>query len=279
LKEIFINNRNITYNSINGIEFIQFNNLKKYESIISHGFTTRIGGVSTGECTSLNMGFNRKDTKENVLENYRRIAKVLNIDSMDMVLSKQVHDCKIKPVSEQDRGKGIFKESDLQGYDGLMTNKRQVALVTFYADCVPLLFFDPQKKVIAESHSGWRGTLKEIARETLISMNKEYGCKSEDIVAAVGPSIGKCCFEVGKEVYEEFKAKHNDIDMFCEWLNDDKLKIDLQDFIKRTMIGQGVLEENICMSGICTKCNNDIFFSHRGDGGKTGSLTAIMQLL
>ncbi|HEY9060412.1 MAG TPA: peptidoglycan editing factor PgeF [Pseudobacteroides sp.] len=279
MKEIFINNNNITYNSINGVEFIQFSNLKKYQSTISHGFTTRIGGVSTGECSSLNMGFNRKDTRENVLENYRRVAEVLNIDSRDMVLSKQVHDSKIKAVGEQDRGKGIFKESDIQGYDGLMTNERSVALVTFYADCVPLLFFDPQKKVIAESHSGWRGTLKEIAKETLISMNKEYGCLAQDIVAAVGPSIGKCCFEVGKEVYEEFKAKHNDIDIFCEWLNDEKLKIDLQGIIKRTMVGQGVREENICMSEICTKCNNDIFFSHRGDSGRTGSLTAIMQIL
>ncbi len=279
LKEIFERNENITYNSINGVEFIQFNNLKKHESIISHGFTTRIGGVSTGECSSLNMGFNRKDTRENVLENYRRVAQVLNIDCSNMVLSKQVHDSKIKTVDEEDRGKGIFKESDIYGYDGLMTNKRNVALVTFYADCVPLLFFDPEKKVIAESHSGWRGTLKEIAKETLISMNKEYGCRVEDIITAIGPSIGECCFEVGKEVYEEFKAKHHDIDIFCKWLNEDKLKIDLQSFIKRTMLKQGVREENICMSGICTKCNNDIFFSHRGDNGKTGSLTAIMQLL
>lgn len=279
MKEIFERNENITYNSINGVEFIQFNNLKKYESIISHGFTTRIGGVSTGECSSLNMGFNRKDTRENVLENYRRVAEVLNIDCSNMVLSKQVHDSKIKTVDEEDRGKGIFKESDIFGYDGLMTNKRNVALVTFYADCVPLLFFDPEKKVIAESHSGWRGTLKEIAKETVIAMHKEYGCRVEDIITAIGPSIGECCFEVGKEVYEEFKAKHHDIDVFCKWLNEDKLKIDLQSFIKRTMLKQGVREENICMSGICTKCNNDIFFSHRGDNGKTGSLTAIMQLL
>ena len=279
LSKIFQCNKNITYNSINGVEFVQFNNLKKYESIISHGFTTRIGGVSSGECSSLNMGFNRKDTRENVLENYRRAAAVLNIDCSNMVLSKQVHDSKIKLVNEKDRGKGIFKESDLYGYDGLMTDKRNVALVTFYADCVPLLFFDPEKKVIAGSHSGWRGTLKEIAKETINAMNKEYGCNAEDILAAIGPSIGECCFEVGKEVYDGFKAKHQDIDEYCTWLNDDKLKIDLQRFIKRTMLNQGVREENICISGICTKCNNDIFFSHRGDNGKTGSMTSIMQLL
>lgn len=279
LRKNFQYNKNITYNSINGVEIIQFNNLKKYESIISHGFTTRIGGVSTGECSSLNMGFNRNDTRENVLENYRRVASALNIDCNNMVLSKQVHDSKIKSVDEEDRGKGIFKENDLHGYDGLMTDKRNVALVTFYADCVPLLFFDPEKKVIAESHSGWRGTLKEIAKETIIAMNREYGCNAENIIAAIGPSIGECCFEVGKEVYDEFKARHQDIDEYCKWLNDDNLKIDLQRFIKRTMINQGIREENICMSEICTKCNNDIFFSHRGDNGRTGSMTSIMQLL
>ncbi|MDP4181966.1 MAG: peptidoglycan editing factor PgeF [Bacillota bacterium] len=279
MKEILKNNPNIIYNSISGVEFIQFNNLKKYENILTHGFTTRIGGVSEGECATLNMGFNRKDIRENIIENYNRITKALNIDISNLVFSNQVHDKKIKLVDENDRGKGILKESDIKGYDGLITDKRGVALVTFYADCVPLLFLDPVKRVIATSHSGWRSTVREIGKETVITMNKEYGCKSEDILAAVGPSIGKCCFEVGNEVYEEFDARLGDIDGYCERISDEKLKINLQGIIKRTLLQSGLSEENICMSDICTKCNNDTFFSHRGDMGKTGSLAAIMQLL
>ncbi len=275
MKEI---NGCMVQSSEQGLKYIQFENLKKYRDTMVHCFTTRIGGVSTGECTSLNLGFNRNDLRENVLENYKRVAEVLKIDYRNMVFSNQVHDNKVKIVNESDRGKGIIKKSDIIGYDGLVTDRKDVALVTFYADCVPILFFAPQKKVIAASHSGWRGTVKKIGCETLKVMKEAFGCEPGNVEAAIGPSIGKCCFEVGDEVYREFAAVFNWIDNYSERLNNEKWKLDLQGIIRKNLIECGMDESKICMGNLCTVCNNGLFFSHRGDKGKTGSLTAIMQL-
>jgi polyphenol oxidase len=272
------NDKNVTHIEKDGLEYIQFNNLKKYEGIISHGFTTRIGGVSTGECRTLNLGYNKNDLRENVTENFKRIASALNINHENMVFSNQVHNNLIRVVDETDRGKGIIKKSDIVGYDGLLTNSNEVVLVTFYADCVPVFLFDPDKKAIATVHSGWRGTVKEIAGEAIKEMNRVYGCNAEDIEAAIGPSIGQCCFEVGNEVYNDFGDTLNWSKEYCTKKGNEKWNINLKQIIKRTLLNNGLREENICVGGICTKCNNDIFFSYRGDNGKTGSLAAIMQL-
>lgn len=277
MKERFQSNSNVEYVEKNGVEFIRFNNLNKYSDILVHCFTTRRGGVSEGEYESLNMAFNKKDKRENVEENYRRVAKALGIDTENMVLSNQVHDNKIRVVTEADRGKGIYRKSDIIGVDGLMTDKTDVALVTFYADCVPVFLFEPVKRVIALVHSGWRSTLKDISKEAVIKMKEEFDCRTEDIEAAIGPSIGQCCFEVGEEVYAEFINTFNWCEAYCKKVKD-KWFIDLQSIIKTSLLMQGLEENKILNAGICTKCNNDIFFSHRGDNGKTGTLTAIMQL-
>ncbi len=277
MEERFLSNPNITYIEKNGVEYIRLNNLDKYSDILIHGFTTRRGGVSEGEYKSLNMAFNKNDNRENVEENYRRIAEVLGIDTRNMVLSNQVHDNKIRVVHESDRGKGIYKKSDIIGIDGLMTNIADVALVTFYADCVPVFLFDPVKKVISLVHSGWRSTLKEISKEAVLKMREVYGCEPSDIEAAVGPSIGQCCFEVGEDVYLQFISAFKWCGEYCKKL-EEKWFIDLPGIIRRTLESEGLKENKIVLSGICTKCNKDIFFSHRGDNGKTGTLSAIMQL-
>jgi polyphenol oxidase len=278
LKKEVIENDNISYCIENGVEFIQFKNLLKYKKELTHCFSTRLGGVSSGECSSLNFGFSKNDTRENVIKNYQRISDALKIDHKNMVLSNQVHDKKIRVVDESDRGKGIIRESDIIGYDGLITNKSKVALVTFYADCVPIFFFDPIKKVIASSHSGWKGTVNEIAKETIAKMKGVYGTCVENVEVAIGPSIGYCCFEVGEEVYNEFINKLSWSEKFLRKTGYGKWHINLQEIIKETLMNLGIDEKQICISEICTKCNNDVFFSHRGDSGKTGSLIAIMQL-
>lgn len=277
MEERFLSNPNITYIEENGVEYIRFNNLEKYSDILIHGFTTRRGGVSEGIYQSLNMAFNKKDKRENVEENYRRISDVLGIDTRNMVLSNQVHDNKIRIVDESDRGKGIYRDSDIIGIDGLMTNTQDVALVTFYADCVPVFLFDPVKKVISLVHSGWRSTLKEISKEAVLKMKEVYGCQPSDIEAAVGPSIGQCCFEVDEDVYLQFLSTFKWCGEHCKKV-EDKWFIDLPGIIKKNLLEEGLEESKIVLSEICTKCNNDVFFSHRGDKGKTGTLSAIMQL-
>lgn len=200
----FAQNNNINYVVKDGVEFVQFNNLLKYSDILTHCFTTRNGGVSKNEYKSLNMAFNKTDERSNVEENYKRVADALGVNKANMVFSNQVHDNKIRIVKEEDKGKGIIKQSDIIGIDALVTNCTEVVLVTFYADCVPVFLLDPVKRVICAAHSGWRSTVKEITKEAVNVMKGEFECNPKDIVAAVGPSIGNCCFEVGTEVVGEF---------------------------------------------------------------------------
>lgn len=270
--------RGVIYVNKDDAEYIQFANFKKHDSILTHCFSTRLGGVSTGECYSLNFGFNRKDSRKNVLENYNRICNSLDIKIENLVFSNQVHGIKIWKATEADRGKGIFKESDIKGYDGLVTDRREVALVTFYADCVPVFFLDPIRRVAGMVHSGWRGTVSRISAEMVSLMASEYNCKRSDILVSVGPSIGECCFEVGEEVYTEFIDRLPLSSSFCIKKPEGKWFINLQGIIKRTLEDEGINKDNIYVSGICTKCNKDMFFSHRGDNGKTGSLAGFMQL-
>lgn len=277
-KHNFKDKKNIEYIKINELDLLQFYSLKDYKNIITHCFTTRLGGASKGEYFSLNMGFKKNDSIDNVMENYKRLSNALGIPLENMVLSDQVHDNKVRIIGENDKGKGIIKKSDIVGYDALITNTPNVALVTFYADCVPIYFFDYEKKVIALIHSGWRGTVKEIAKTTLDEMKNSFGTEPKNVIANIGPSILQSCFEVGLEVYEEFVSILPWSKDYCINKDNGKSYIDLQGIIKNTLLKSGLLEENIFDSQICTKCNNDIFFSHRGDNGKTGSLVAVMML-
>lgn len=259
------------------LKYIQFESLLAYESSLTHCFTTRLGGVSSGECSSLNLGFNRKDTQENVVENFQRICKAFNIDSGSMVFSNQIHDNKIKIVTASDKGKGYKTQSDIIGYDGLATCEKGVTLVTFYADCVPVLLYDKNGKVAASVHSGWKSTLKSIALEAVNTLKEGFNVNKKDLTCVIGPSIGRCCFEVDTDVYNEFAARWPE-ERYYTSLGNGKWKIDLRDIIKTTLITAGVLESNIHTSSVCTKCRKDLFFSYRGDSGKTGSLAAFMHL-
>ena len=272
----FSKNNGIVYIEKDGVQLIQFKNLLKHKNI-THCFTTRNGGVSKNEYQSLNLAFNKNDDKKNVYENFKRVSKAVGIDIENMVFSNQVHDNKIKIVNEKDRGKGIIRESDIIGIDGLITNAKKVALVTFYADCVPVFLYDPIKNVIGLVHSGWKGTVKEISKVAVIKMNQFFGSNYEDIEVVIGPSIGKCCFEVDQDVFLEFQKEISWSDLYCEKV-DFKWYIDLKSIIKKSLMLKGIREENIFNSGICTKCNKDLFFSHRGDKGKTGTLAAIIEL-
>ncbi len=271
------NNENTIFNKAGDLVYLEFKNLKTYDNILTHCFTTRLGGVSEGECYSLNLSFNRKDNKENILKNYRIIADAIGVDFDKMVLSNQIHEDKIRVIGPTDVGKGLVRESDIIGFDGLSTNYSGIPLVTFYADCVPVLMLDPVKKAITAVHSGWKSTVKNISYNALMLMKDTYGSNLKDIQVAIGPSICKDCFLVDVDVYNCFIGKFG----WCQeytYYRAGKYHIDLQRIIKRVMVEAGVLESNIVISDVCTKCNKDVFFSYRGDNGKTGSLAAIMML-
>ena len=259
------------------LKYVQFECFDKFDDRLIHCMSTRIGGISTGECSSLNLGFSRNDKKENVTANFETICTSLGIKLESLVFSNQTHDNKLKIVGEKDRGKGYCLESDITGIDGLITSVPGVTLVTFYADCVPVFMYDADRNVAALVHSGWRSTLKDIAAEAVIKMAEVFNCRPASITAAIGPSIGKCCFEVGEDVYSLFSAKYGEPG-FYRSIGAGKWKIDLQGIIVKALERCGVDPANISQCDICTRCRRDLFFSHRGDGGKTGSMAAFMHL-
>lgn len=259
------------------LKYIKFESLDRYGDTLVHFMSTRHGGVSSGECSTLNLGFKRNDERNNVVENFRLICGAVGIKTEGLVLTDQVHGTKVCLVGERDRGKGIFRESDLKGSDGLITVTPGVTLVTVHADCAPVFLFEPGIKAAAMLHSGWKGTLLDIVTNALTEMKKLPGFDPGRVEAVIGPSIGYCCFEVDEDVYRLFREKY-DNDMFYSHVSGPKWKIDLKGIIRARMADAGIDKENIHDCGLCTKCRNDLFFSHRGDRGRTGSMAAFMQI-
>ena len=220
------NKRDTKINEANGVVYLTFPILEQFG--VKHGFSTRLGGVSEGMFSSMNLSFQRGDDRDKVEENYKRICNVLNMNHKNVVLSNQVHDTKIKLVTKEDAGKGMIKESDIIGIDGLITKEKDIPLVTFYADCVPLFFYDPVKEVIAAAHSGWRGTKEKIGKKMVETMEEEFGCKKEDVVVVIGPSICQDCYEVSEDVVLEFQEVFKEeTSLFVKAKENGKYNLDL----------------------------------------------------
>ena len=273
-----VNSDNLNLQTKNGVTYVTFPNLEKIK-FLRHGMSTRLGGVSKGKYSSMNFGFQNGDSAENVLENYRRMCAAIDVDYEKCVISKQTHTTNIRIVTEKDIGKGIIVERDYTDIDGLITNVPDIVLVTQYADCVPLLFADPIKKVIASSHAGWRGTVNRIAEKTVKLMNKHFGCNPEDILVGIAPSIMQCCFEVDKPVFDEFcKLKDIDINDICQFKPNNKYNINLQKTTRLILLSAGVPKENIVITDLCTKCNPNLFHSHRATNGERGNMATFISI-
>lgn len=250
---------------------------------IRHGFSTKLGGVSEGIFATMNLGSESspyQDELAAIEENYRRIAKSIGFDVNSVVVSHQTHTMNIRVVEDKDRGKGLFVPRDYSDIDGLITNQTGLTLVTKYADCVPLYFVDPVKKVIGLSHAGWRGTVGKIGQVTVAAMKQSFGCNPEDIISVIGPSICKDCYEISKDVALEFlnafsKDQH---DQILTDLGNGKYLCDLWAANRAVLSEAGLLEGNIHTSGVCTSCNCDLLFSHRKTAGKRGSLAAFLTM-
>ncbi|MBQ4146032.1 MAG: peptidoglycan editing factor PgeF [Clostridia bacterium] len=239
---------------------------------VNHCFTSRLGGVSCGKISGLNLGFRVDDNPKSVKENYRIVADDMNFNLDNMVLAKQTHTDNIRIVTREDAGKGIAKVSDIEDTDGLLTKEKGIALVVFAADCVPVLLYDPQREVAGAIHAGWRGTVKGITGKAVTMMEKEYGSKPEGIVVTIGPSIGPCCFEFGNDAKNYFPEK------YIKRISDEKCLIDIWSMNKDQLLSQGVLEKNIDLLGVCTVCNSDKFYSYRTHKEHTGRQTAIIEI-
>ena len=248
--------------------------------LVTDGFSTRLGGVSEGCFSSLNLSFDRGDDRAAVAENFRRMGEALSVHCEDMVLSQQTHTTNIRIVTDEDRGKGITRERDYTDIDGLITNVPGICLVTTYADCVPLYFLDPAKKVIALSHSGWRGTVGKIGKKTVELMHDNFGSDPADILAAVGPSVCQDCYEVSADVIDRFKEVFDRSvwDELFYGKPDGKYQLDLWKANEKIFLEAGIRKEHIAVTNVCTHCNSGILYSHRAMGDKRGNLCAFLTL-
>lgn len=269
--------KTLTVNKKNNLVYFTFPSFDKY-SFISHAFSSRLGGISEDIYSSLNLGFKRGDNPQNVYKNYKIICSAIDINHNNLVLGQLTHESNIRKVTSKDRGKGILHEPDYSNIDALITDEINTPLAMTFADCVPIFFLEPVNKVIAIAHSGWRGTVKEIGKKVIETMINDYNCILNNIIIGIAPSIGICCFEVDEEVYIQFTTLKylSDTSWFVQ--KDNKYYIDLWKVIKNMFLNIGIPPHNITVTDLCTKCNCDIFFSHRATNGKRGSMAGIIQL-
>ncbi|MCM1272797.1 MAG: peptidoglycan editing factor PgeF [Clostridium sp.] len=248
-------------------------------SDMRHGFSTRMGGTSHDHLATMNLSFSRGDDRENVIANHKRFAAAVGYDWEKTVLSDQVHKTQIYKVTARDAGKGVTVESDIKETDALMTNERGIPLMTFYADCVPIFFYDPVKKVVALAHSGWKGTVAKISETVIQAMGEEYGSSTSDILCAIGPSICQACYEVSDDVIQEFMKTFGGASKnFFYGKENGKYQLNLHAACKHTLRLAGVPEDNIAMPDLCTCCNPNVLFSHRASHGMRGNLSAVIML-
>lgn len=243
-----------------------------------HGFSTRVGGVSQGDFDSLNLGVNRGDDLEHVKENYRRFCGAVGANMEKMAFSHQVHKDAIRVVTSADMGKGLYRDRDYDA-DALVTDIPGLPLVIFTADCIPVLLYDPVRRVVGAAHAGWRSTVLGIAGKTAQLMQSHYGCRPGDLLAAIGPGISKECFETREDVPNAMlEAIGPGAFPYLESLPSGSFRVDLKGLNALSLERAGLAPEHVSVSGLCTACHPDLFWSHRLTGDQRGSLAALIQL-
>ncbi|MDH6672867.1 YfiH family protein [Paenibacillus sp. LBL] len=250
---------------------------------ISAGFTGRQGGVSRVPYVSLNLAFHVGDEPGDIVENRKLTAASLGFSLEDWTCGEQVHGVQIGVVHEEDRGRGsLDRTSAFQNTDGLVTHVPGVLLTSFYADCVPLYFWDPVSGAVGLAHAGWKGTVGRIAEEMVAKMALEYGSMPQNIRTAIGPSIGECCYEVDDRVMDRVRdigfggLTPEEAAKSALYIDKGRGKymLNLKEINRHIMIKAGILAEHIECTSWCTSCNHDLFFSYRKDGGTTGRMAS-----
>jgi YfiH family protein len=247
---------------------------------VTHGFSTRLGGVSSYEHTSsLNLAFGRGDDDATVLENLSRFADAVGVIYKSVVSLPQVHSNNVIEVTVANIGAGYFRDDSTlpSGCDGYVCRERGVAIGVKTADCVPILMADRDSGVICALHAGWRGSVLDIAGRGVEKMT-ELGARQDKICAVIGPCIHACCYEVGVEVYSAALERDKALEECFTLTVPGKYKADLPALNRALLIRAGLDENNIELSELCTCCNTDLFYSHRASGGKRGTMLSVISL-
>ena len=263
------------------VPVIGFETYRNY-TWLTHGFSTRYGGVSDGIYKSMNLSFSQGDDERRVLKNHGIMAKTMGVELADMVYSHQTHTTNVLRVTKEHAGMGFTVTRNFHDVDGFVTDVPGLMLVTAYADCVPLYFADTRLHVIGLSHSGWRGTVNNMAQATVDKMSYEFGSRPCDIAAFIGPSICASCYEVGDDVARNFRdrygAESEKILTKKEAASEDKYYLNLHAANRINMLNAGISPQNIHVTDICTCCNPELLFSHRASKGKRGGLCGYMMI-
>ena len=278
-----LSNQNIVHIEKDGVQYIQFKKLLEYKDIITHAYS--IGVDVNFRTARINKQALPENEYKKAIQDYKNLCDNIGLDYKNVVKTNQQHTDKVKIVTEKENKD--FMDINLEKYsktDGLITNKSKFVLSTTNADCILLLFFDPITKTIANVHSGWKGTLQRISVKTIEKMKKEFNCMPENIICCICPSIRKCHFEVDKDVKEQFENEFKDInisnsiEIMDKQLNKEKWNIDTVLINKILLKKEGLKEENIIDSGICSMCNSDIIHSFRVEKENYGLETALICL-
>lgn len=249
-----------------------------WKNRIKAGFTTRLGGISKPPYSSLNLALHTGDNPEQVLKNRRAFMEYLEADFSAYTCLNQTHSGNIISVNEEMRGRGRFSENDaLNNCDAFITDLKETLLTVYVADCVPVLLFDSENNVIAACHGGWRGIAQNIVYNTVLKMQKMYKSDPARITAAIGPSIGSCCYEINEETGNQIEKAAG---CFREvvFSRGSSIYADLKKACKNQLTEAGVPETSIETSPLCTKCHSDRFFSHRQEGSPSGRFSAFIYL-
>ena len=249
------------------------------EKICQHAFSARLGGASVKPYQGLNMALHVGDEADIVWQNRQRFFQALELKAENLVTPQQVHGANIQKVTMADAGRGARDYADaIADTDALITNEPGLPLMLCFADCVPVVFLDPEKRAVGIAHAGWKGTVAKIARETVWKMQEEFGSEPGDILAGIGPSIGPCCFAVGEEVAEKFReAFPKSADKLIAE-REGQLYVNLWEANRLQLLEAGVSAANIEMADTCTDCQHQWYRYPRADGGQTGRMAAIIAL-
>jgi YfiH family protein len=246
--------------------------------IVTHAFTGRTGGVSQTPRDTLNLALHVGDDSNSVLENRSRLSSALGVGSGSMTTVEQVHGNVVAVISENAVGSGAsdFAQA-IAGADAMVTDVPGAVLSLFFADCVPIFIVDPENKCIGLAHAGWKGTALGVVKETLLAMVEIYSSRPESCYAAVGPSIGRCCYEVGQDVASALTNAVGVDERVLKQSTPEKWRADLKMANWKILRSCGVPEASIAVSQFCTCCSRDEFFSYRRDG-QTGRMGAFLAL-
>lgn len=240
-----------------------------------HCFSTRLGGVSTGSLSNLNLGIHRGDQPERVWKNYEILGQAVGFAPEHTVFTRQTHTDIVALVGRANRGEGLLRPVEPER-DGLVTQEPGVTLTIFTADCTPILFYDPIRQAVGAAHAGWRGTAAGIAARTVEAMTREFGSDPADIRAAIGPCISRCCFETDADVPNSMRRALGTEAEIAISGNGPKYHVDLKALNRIWLQRAGVWQIAVCPD--CTACQHDRYWSHRVTRGDRGSMASFIQL-